>query len=131
MAARTTAALVAGILGDNYDSRIVLTPFIDTATALTDSIESADTGNALSDSMLAIIERYLAAHYYTLADPLYISRSTGGASGSFPQRSYWDEAKKLDSTGYLAKLDLPTRPKAGASWLGKPPSEQTDYRDRD
>jgi hypothetical protein len=37
----------------------------------------------------------------------------------------------LDVTGYLVKMDQPLRPKASAMWLGKTPSDQIDYVDRD
>ena len=49
----------------------------------------------------------------------------------FDATLYGQTAKRLDVTGYLAKLDKPDRPKAGSIWLGKAPSEQTDYEDRD
>jgi len=128
---RTNSAAVVGILLENYDGTSVLTPFIDTACSLVNRISTKDTAGELTSTDLELIERYLAAHYYTLADPLYVSKSTGGASGSFRDRSYYEAAKALDSTGLLAALELPTRPRAGCTWLGKPKSLQINYEDRD
>jgi hypothetical protein len=81
-----------------------------------------------------MMERCCAAYYYTLYDPLYGNRSTEGASGSFVEESldknrYKAMAIQQDPTGVLNALL--NRNFAGSSWLGKPPSEQINYVDRD
>lgn len=122
------------------DLELSLAPFIDTASALTDELSSADTAGTMGVTMLKQVEMYLAAHFYAaMRDPQYTSKSTSGASASFQGQTgqgfdstYWGQtAKRLDLSGFLAKLDLPTRPKATLTWLGKPVSSQTDYEDRD
>lgn len=136
---RTNSSNVANILLDNYDGTTVLDRFIDTAASLTNKVSTNDTASELDAADLELIERYLAAHFYCLADPLYASKSTGGASGSFQGQTgmgldftpYGQTAKRLDVTGYLARLDMPTRPKAGSIWLGKAPSNQIPYVNRD
>jgi hypothetical protein len=136
MSVRTTERAVKSILGGHYDGTTGLQPFIDTASSLVDDIAVADS--SISASRLELIERWLAAHYYEHADPITASRSTGGASGQFQGRTdmgfdstkYGQEAKRLDSSGLLVKLDQPLRPKAGCVWLGKQPSSQLDADER-
>ncbi|MFA5056510.1 MAG: hypothetical protein WC485_00215 [Opitutaceae bacterium] len=135
---RTDTTAVQGILLDHYDGESSLTPFIDTATLVVDKIAANDSGSELTAADLEMIERYLAAHFYAHADQLLQSKSTGGASGQFQGRTdmgydgtlYGQTAKRMDVTGYLARIDMPMRPKAGAAWLGKVPSQQIDYEDR-
>lgn len=75
--ARTTEAAVKAILLRDYDSvnEPSLEPFIEIASAHVDNL--ADTPQA------ELIERWLSAHFYVMADPVYISKSTDGVSGSF------------------------------------------------
>lgn len=142
--ARTTSSLVIALLGNsathpkglgNYDGVSDVTQWIDSATAIVDRVATCATGKGitLSTTELELIERWLAAHYYTKYDPLYASKSTGRASASFiqdpkvPER-YKAGALDLDPSGCLAGILAGAR--AGAAWLGKRPSDQTDYADR-
>lgn len=116
-----------------------LAAFIDVANALMDKVVAADTDSLLGTALAKQIEVHLAAHFYSLRDPLYTSKSTGRASGSFQvgsgnglmETAYGRNAVDLDVTGYLRRLTMPQRPKVKSGWLGKPKSEQIDYEDRD
>ena len=137
MAWRTTEADVRTMV--ETDSAIDLSPFIDMASALTDRVAAKDTDAELSATMLVQIELLLAAHFYSLRDQRFQSKNTGRAGGSFQGQAgkglestdYGSNAIALDVTGYLAQLTLAKRPKIGLTWLGRAPSEQTDYEDRD
>jgi hypothetical protein len=145
MAVRTAASLVKAILGDDYGPDSSgnlpdLTPRIVTANIMVNLLVDAAAAKGLSiadsgtDSQAEVIERYLAAHYYTKSDPTYSSRSTGGASGSFIRDSqepepYKNVALDLDHTGCLNALLK--RQRASLEWLGKPRSDQVPYSQRD
>ena len=123
----------------DFSSNLGTAPFIRTANRLTDKVSAADVDGDLGVELLIEIETYLAAHLCAQRDPQYSSKSTGGASGQFQgqfgQRldatSWGQTALMLDATGYLAKLNEGKRAKASMTWVGKPPSEQTAYEDRD
>lgn len=124
--ARTTAANVAAVLVDSslssngqgdYDGTTDLTPYIDAASSVVDDLEDADEDGVLTSTKLELVERWLAAHYYTIMDPIYVSKSTLGRSASFQQRSYKDVAIDLDPTGELAALL--GRQRAGGFWGGR------------
>ena len=87
--ARTTAKAVRILLARDYDDRRnpSLSPHIDTASALVDKLVTcaAAKGVIHSDSVLELIERWLAAFFYTRSDPIYSSRSSLG--GRPPPRS--------------------------------------------
>jgi hypothetical protein len=91
---------------------------------------ATNKGITLSSTTLELIERWLSAHYYTVMDPLYKSKNTGRAGASFNDRSYADTAKQLDTSGCLAAI-LAGGNRVGVWWLGKPPSQQIPYADRD
>lgn len=144
--ARTTAAAVKLILAPakDYDTGLAadLTPFIDTASAMVDDIVSCITakgGTALTAARLELIERWLAGHYYKVSDKTYSSRSTADASGAFDGQTamylestlYGQTAIRLDSSGCLDAAGGKEQKVASAIWLGRPPSAQTDYADRD
>lgn len=140
---RTSSAAVQAILGYNWDGTTDLTPFIKTAGIVTDWLDAKDAGNEVSDSALAEIEAYLAAHFYEHSDQITQTRSTGGASGSFQGQTamvfmgtkYGQTACAIDMTGLLAKrskeVETGQKRVASVSWLGKQPSDQLDYVDRD
>lgn len=139
MAQRTTTAAVETILGSNFGNlpdgtEPSLQPYVDTANNVVDQVVTCATakGKTLSDTTLELMERWLSAYYYTHMDPLYTSRTTKDASGSFsdPEKRYKDAAIQLDSSGCLAAI-LNGNPKAEIFWLGKPRSQQTDYTERD
>lgn len=140
MAARTTISAVQGILGVNYNGKTPLGRFIETATMMVDHVKTmaATKEITLTDSELEIIERWLSAHYYCVNDPLYTSRSTGGSSGSFQRGTsgdgmagteYGRNAIDLDYSNSLRNLNKQQR--ARAYWVGKPPSSQIPYSQRD
>jgi hypothetical protein len=135
--ARTTEKAVKAVLLDHYDATSGLQAFVDTASALVDDIAAKDA--TVAASRLALIECYLAAHFYAHADMIAAGRSTGAASGQFQGQTgmgfdatlYGQTAKRLDPTGVLVNLDQPLRPKASMSWLGKVPDDALDVDERD
>lgn len=142
--ARTTSDLVQGVLGDEYGlnaagSSPSLTPYIRAANLMVTRVAACATlkNITLSTDELTEIETWLAAHMYQCADPGYTSRSTDKASGSFTGQfglgldgtRFGQMAQSLDPSGCLAALSK--RQYAGGTWLGKAPSEQTDYEQRD
>jgi hypothetical protein len=121
----------------NVKSTVDLQPFIDQATAVTDKVSSNDSSGVMNSALLKEVERNLAAHYYCLKDPGYHARTTEGASGTFYGKTdmgldytpFGQTAQEMDLTGFLSSLGKGRS--IGITWLGLPPSEQTDYRDRD
>ena len=129
MAQRTTDLSIVGILGDNYDGETNLTEFIATAVVLTDKIAAADSNSVLDAAMLERIEAYLAAHFYTLHDPLPTAAKIGQSADTYGQRtSYWDVAARLDLSGFLTRLG---KGSIQIKWLGIRRSDETEYVDRD
>lgn len=141
--ARTTDALVQAVLQDDFGTRLdgstpSLTRYVQAATLIVDRVDTCATnrGYTLTSDELAEIETWLAAHYYTRSDKTYASRSTGRASGAFHGQTgmhleasfYGQTAMELDPSGCLKAITMGQR--AGASWLGRAPSAQTDYADR-
>jgi hypothetical protein len=112
-----------------------LTPYIDVASAVVTRVNTCAVakGYTLTSSELELIERWYAAWVYTDMDPLYRSKSTGGASGSFDvdpkNKRYLRQAIALDPSGCLAGIVAGHT--AGAVWLGKVPSERIPYDQRD
>jgi hypothetical protein len=111
--------------------------FIRTASNVLASLETCMAGKN-NAATLTDIETYLAAHFAAMRDPQYQTRSQGRTSSSFQgqtamgfQLTWWGQtATRLDVTGCLGQLDR-MKHKVSAAWLGKPPSEQTPYSDRD
>lgn len=145
--ARTTSSLVQGILLSDYGpdeegNLPSLTPFIDTASSIVDDLVDYATskGVSLGVSKLEIIERWLAAHAYVQSDQAYSYKQTSKAAATFQGKTdlglmnskYGQMALTLDSSGYLAAiLEGGGIIEVTALWLGKAPSEQTDYLSRD
>jgi hypothetical protein len=141
MAWRTTHEEVVQLLGVNYNAvaKTDLSVFIETANLLTTEVVTCATsrGKTLSSELLKKIEGWLAAHFYGCSDQFYSSKKTGDAQGTFQGQTemhlkstqYGQNAITLDISGCLASFSKGTR--AGVVWLGKPPSEQIDYKDRD
>lgn len=140
--ARTTSDAVIGILASNYgtqDGGLTLpdlTPFIATANSVVTQMVTLGLSRIVPASWIAadleLIERWLSAHFYCVMDPLYSSKSTGGASGSFqrgPQQDgfestdYGRAACQMDTTGTLRAIGR--RQVAGAKWLGTDPCLMT------
>lgn len=121
---RTTEALVKAILLANYDGRRTpsLTAFIRTANVVTSRVLAMSVkkprvlaGGGLTTDELREIETLLAAHFYCVNDPLYSSRSTQGASGSFQRAGakegfsstdYGKQAMDVDWSGVLKNINM-------------------------
>jgi hypothetical protein len=124
----------------DLDSTVNLLPFMRAANRLMDYVVTKDADGLLSTGLQRDIETFLSAHFAVCnRDKQYTSKSTGGASGSF-QGQYGmrlestdpgQTAMLLDLTGTLKQLNEARAPKIQLQWLGKRPSEQTDYVDRD
>ena len=108
--ARTTALAVQGIIAT--DTTIAdITPFIEAAGSI---VTDVCLDSSYDTVKLELIERWLAAHFYAVRDPLLTSQGAGGASGSFQGQtgmflqftSYGQMACLLDTDGNLANLDL-------------------------
>lgn len=134
---RTTATAVKNVLGPNYDSinGPTLTPFIDLANLVTTRYQAlaAAEGTVPSSAELEMVERYLAAQRYCDQDPVYTSRSTLSASGSFQRLDtaigeFARAACGLDPTGLL--MGLLKGQVAGGAWAGKAESEQLTWDER-
>lgn len=136
---RTTSSAVETLLAGDYDGTTSLTPHIDTATAIVDRVEdcAAARDRTLTEVELELIERWLAAHFYAMVDQPYQSKTTGRSSATFQGRTgmhfeatkYGQSAVNVDYSGCLAAIGK--RRSARVVWLGKPPSSQVDYVDRD
>ena len=140
---RTTVGKVQNILaaGEDYNGETSLQPYVDAATLLVTRVAACavERGRDLTSDELEMIERWLAAHCYVQSDQTYASKSTSKASASFHGQTglrldnskYGQMALALDTSGCLQALTAVQRQVASAFWLGKVPSEQTDYVDRD
>ncbi len=137
MAWRVTPTDVEGIIRD-YNTSIDLTPFITMANTLADKVSSEDTGGELNAAQLFEIERLLSAHFYDQRDHEVDSSFTEKAGGKhtgqygmhLERTRHGQDALMFDTTGYLRKISKGIV-RAKVAWLGKPPSLQTDYVDRD
>lgn len=133
----TTANLVQGILGANYgalpDGTLPdVQQYIDTAhnLILRANSSAAKKGWTLTSAELEIMERWLSAYYYTQMDPIYQTRSTGGASGGFVSpgkdadaNRYRQGAIESDPSGSLNALLK--RQSASGFWAGSDSKCQT------
>ena len=145
---RTTPDAVAALLGYNYGqlpdgTNPDLQQYCDMASTVVDAAISAAQSRQSNLAVLNTmfnpeqVERALAAYYYTLMDPTYVSKSTAGASGSFAgngsnlngvQNQYKIMAIAQDNTGMVKALI--DRQIGRSVWLGKPPSQQVPYSER-
>lgn len=140
---RTTEDAVEELLsaGGDYDTlnNPSLIPFIQTANVIVTRVVTCATekGITLSTEERELIERWLSAHFYVMSDQTYAAKGTEGASATFHGQTgmnldaskYGQTAKMVDYSGCLNAIGNAQR--ASLSWLGKRPSEQTDYSDRD
>lgn len=119
MPQRTTKQAVQTILGYNWDSKSFpdVTPFIVAASAIIDQAAPIASRRFPSlgwtDSLAELLERYLAAHFYCKADPTFMAKTTGGASGTmqrsseqqgFQSTDYGRAACEMDVTGVLSAI---------------------------
>jgi hypothetical protein len=145
VAVRTTSTDVEAILyytlgGTQKDANLDVLPYIEIASVLTDKVEECDASrkDELTDGQLEGIERYLAAHLYALDDQQYRAKQTERASAQFGGKTdmgldftrFGQMAKILDTSGCLDSFDTKQH-YIQMTWLGKAPSAQTDYEDRD
>ena len=136
--ARTTSQSVLAVLPLEVPAGTDMTAFITPASLLVDYVATKDTAGILTAAMLTQIETYVAAHLYARRDPQYQSKTTGKASAVFQGQTglrldgtHWgQDAMVLDVTGCLAALNKGKTVVQGL-WLGKAPSDQIDYEDRD
>lgn len=130
--ARTNLGLVQGILADNWQPSISLDPFIRGANLTISRVATcaAAEGYTLSSAELTEIETWYAAYLYTKADPLYSSKSTISASGSFLRdpKDYLLQAYAFDPSGCLQAIVEGQI--VGGFWGGLSEPEQTTYADR-
>ena len=119
---RTTSELVATII--EVDSNINLDPFILSANELvTEFCSDAD----YTETRLELIERYLAAHFYTLRDPRPVREEAGSVAVTYESKvglrlsvsHYGQHAMILDTAGGLATLSE-QKPSVTVSvdWMG-------------
>lgn len=152
--ARTTSTLVGLLLGNSathskargdWDGETDLDQFIGAATVVVDEVaacadrkvSAGSLASDLTDTELELIERWLSAHCYALNDQTLASKNTRGAGGTFHGQTgmhlestrYGQMAMTLDRSGCLAALH--NRARARAVWMGKRPSAQVDYDQRD
>lgn len=130
MTVRTTALAVSRLREiDEDDLETALAPFIETASAL---VDDHCTGGDLDSTRLELIERWLAAHFYTLHNNarLSLSETVGPLTETFFGKvgfvlnltPYGQHAMILDSTGGLAQWNAKVikghTDTPGITWLG-------------
>jgi hypothetical protein len=87
------------------------TPFITVASSIVDKIAIKDA--TIQESELTEIERWLSAHFVAIRDMRSDSEKAGSVSVKYQYKLeigfdvtlYGQMAKRLDISGYLAKLD--------------------------
>lgn len=137
--ARTTAALVRGVLQRDYRIGADVAPYIRAANLVVTRVNTCATAKSitLSSDELTEVETWLAAHFYVCSEQTLASKSGGGAGGSFHGQTgmhldssrYGQTAQTIDYSGCLAAIGK--RQFASMEWLGLAPSDQTDYDQRD
>jgi hypothetical protein len=127
------------VLNLDYDGSTPLTPFIQAASAVVDDVSVLASQKSYTQSAvkLELVERWLAAHLYCVQDPTYMSKNTADSSASFARKlgegnfettPYGQTAVAMDLSGSLSAIGR--RQFANATWLGKPPSQQIPYDQR-
>ena len=129
MSVRTTSEAVADII--ETDVAIDLTPFIATSSALVTK-HCAEKNSAYTEAELELIERWLAAHCYTVRDPRTTRENLGKLETTFQSKvdlglntsHYGQMAMMLDWYGGLAALNETMingggRRVVGITWLGE------------
>jgi hypothetical protein len=133
---RTTDAQVKELFEDTITASRV--PFIAVANALVTRACVTDDSE-YSSADLELIERWLAAHFYTVRAPVPTSESAGGVSQSLSvsvevglgSSMYGQTAMTLDTEGGLAALNAATKDGARrkVGFFGPGPSDSigTEY----
>lgn len=136
MAYRTTYTAVGKIIeiDSSFDSD-AFEPFIETANALVTECCSTDDYDA---ARLELIERYLAAHFYTLRDPRAETEKAGSVSVKYQSKvelgfdtsHYGQMAMRLDTAGGLAKINAQAKgsgvPTVSLTHMGKDTTNNED-----
>lgn len=108
--ARTTPELVKGIVEVDETAWPDISPFIDTANHLVTEV----CGSAgYSDSRMELIERWLAAHFYRIADPMLSLETIDVLGARFQFKlglrlqvtTYGQQVMFLDTKGGFAALN--------------------------
>jgi hypothetical protein len=119
-----------------------LTQYILTASLLCDDISSYASEETIdiSSSRLEVIETWLAAHFYGQSDKPLSEEDKGEAAAVYDGKTgmfltstrYGQTAIRLDSTGYLAKLeeDQAGNRRGSIEWLGINAARATPYDSR-
>jgi len=99
------------LLGGDYDGVSDLNSRIAYANSTTNQAVAcaARRGFTLSTTDQELIERAIAAYRYTQTDPVYLSKNTGGASGTFvrgetTKNPYKEMAIETDVSGCVNAL---------------------------
>lgn len=134
MAIRTNSDLVKGVLLVDYDqsAKPSLVPFMTAASAIIDDLvaRASSAGTTITAERAKLVETWLSAHQYCVSDRRRTKqRFFDGTQGEYESTSYLETAKQLDPSGLLDKILR--RNKGVLLHLGKPPSEQIPYWQRD
>jgi hypothetical protein len=131
---RTTKADIEGII--ELDLEVIpddaaMLPYITIANELVTERCTGDAGptTEYTDSRLELIERWLAAHFYTMRDPRVTNEHAGPVSSSFQSHiglgfdtsHYGQTAMRLDTNGGLSALNESIKkgkPRISAAWMG-------------
>ena len=142
--ARTNSTAVEEILLSDYGNTTSrelpsLTPSIETAGNITDrvAVKAAELGVTHTSATLELIERWLAAHCYKSSDQAFAENETLTAKAVYQGKTgmglegtkYGQMAMLLDFSGALTAMNRQRIAKA--VWLGRYPSDQTDYVDKE
>ena len=127
--ARTTDVLVKAIV--NVETNKDIAPFIDAANKL---VTRCCTGDQVSTDYdadtLVSIETWLAAHFYCMYDPQFVSEEARSVNARYETKidrgldlsKYGQMAMTLDYQGGLSELNAQTKDgigrTVGAAWLG-------------
>lgn len=130
---RTTSENVGDII--ELDASIDPTPFMLVANELVTELCLA---SGYTETRLELIERWLAAHFYTNRDPRSTDEKAGPVSVTYQSAvdlnlnssHYGQTAMMLDTAGNLKTLNNKKAKRVlSVSWLGKPEAEQDDVED--
>lgn len=139
MAIRTSKANIEEII--ELDAEIIpddpaMLPFITVANELVTEACTGDEGPTTdySAARLELIERWLAAHFYTNRDPRAVNEKAGTVGAAFQSKvdlgfstsHYGQTAMRLDTNGGLAKINEDTKkgkPTVGVFWPGTYPED--------
>ncbi len=145
---RTTEDLVKGIIEVDAQAWPDISPFIDAANEMVTELCATVTVNAdgtgplyYNDHRLEVIERWLSAHFYALADQQVEFEKVSSLAQKYQvkidigldQTKYGQMAMRLDTRGRLASInnivkDVKLPRKVGVTYLGKScPSQRTGY----